>query len=199
MQNTSPVFSAPASATDLAPFRRVKLTALGAAYAGVGETAVGTLLPGDPGGDLTAAIQGLEFGLHFAVMGNATDIVAGDEIEAFADGKVVKRTTGAAIGVALDGGSDADDVIRVRYYPVNGFKVVAAGVHTWAGGATTNDSIAVPGLLVTDIVIGTLVLRSGAQQLSLAANDAGNDQIDLTLSAAGVNGGEKIAWAVLRA
>ena len=89
MQNTSPIFSAPVSEAGLKPFRRVKLLALGAAYAGIGEAAVGTLLPSDVGGDDAAAIQGLEFGLHFAEMGNATDIAIGDELEAGANGTVV--------------------------------------------------------------------------------------------------------------
>jgi len=199
MQNTSPIFSVAASAADLQPFRRVKMTSTGAAYAGVGDVAIGTNLPGDPGDETQSAVQALEFGIHFATAGNGTDIAFGDEIEAFAGGKVVKRTTGAAIGVALEGCSDADDVIRVRYYPANSFKVIAAGIHVWAGGAATTDSISVPGLLPTDIVIATLVQRSGTQQLGVAVNDEANDQIDLTLSAAGANGGEKIAYAVLRA
>jgi hypothetical protein len=200
MQNTSPVFSVPASATDLVPFRRAKVTATGAAYAGADEAAVGTLLPGDPGDDLYSAIQDLTFGVHFAVMGSDTNIAVGDEIEAAADGKIVKLAAGPAIGVALEAGTDEDDMIRVKYYPSPGsFKVVAAGIHTWAGGAATTDSIAVTGLLATDIVLATLVLRNSTQTLVLAANDAANDQIDLTLSANGQDDTCKVAYAVLRA
>lgn len=201
MQTSSPVFSAPASSATLAQFRRMKLTAAGAAYAGVGDVAVGTSLQGwnDIGGDETCAILDINFGLHFATMGNGTDIVAGDELEAFANGKVVKRTTGPAIGVALDGGTEIDHVIRVKYYPSSGgLRVIAAGVYVWVGAGTTG-SISVPGLLPTDIVLATLVQRSGTQQLAVSVNDDVNDEIDLTLSAAGANGGEKIAYAVLRA
>lgn len=78
-------------------------------------------------------------------------------------------------------------------------KVVAAGIHDWAGGAATTDSIAVTGLLATDIVLATLVARGGTETLELAGNDADNDQIDLTLSANGTDGTTKVAYAVLRA
>lgn len=200
MQNTSPVFSVPASATDLAPYRLVKLGATGAAYAAPGDSPVGTLLPGDPGDELYSAIHGLEFGVHFATMGSNTDIAVGDEVQLAADGKVVKLASGPALGVALEAGSDTDDVIRVRYYSEKGgFKVYAAGIHSWAGGAATADSIAVAGLVATDIVLCTLIARASTETLVMAANDAGNDQIDLTLSANGTNTTTKIAYAVLRA
>lgn len=200
MQNTSPVFSVAASATDLVPFRRVKMTSTGAAYAGAAEVAVGTLLPGDPGDETQSAVQGLEFGVHFATMGDGTNIAIGDEIEASANGKVIKLGSGPAIGVALEAGTDEDDVIRVRYYSAKGsFKVIAAGIHSWAGGTATTDSIAVTGLLATDIVLCTLIARAATETLALAANDAGNDQIDLTLSANGTDTTTKVAYAVLRA
>jgi hypothetical protein len=200
MQNTSPVFSVPASAADLAPYRRAKITATGAAYAGSGEAAVGTLLPGDPGDEEQSAVQDLTFGVHFATMGSNTDIAIGDEVEAAADGKIVKLSAGPAVGVALEAGVDENDVIRVKYYPNPGtFKVVAAGIHAWAGGAATTDSIAVAGLLATDIVLVTLSARASTETLVLAVNDAANDQIDLTLSANGTNATTKLSYAVLRA
>ena len=77
--------------------------------------------------------------------------------------------------------------------------VVAAGIHAWAGGAAATDSIAVVGLLATDVVQCTLVARAGAEVLEQAVNDAGNDQIDLTLSANGTNATTNVAYAVLRA
>lgn len=200
MQNTSPVFSLPASATDLEPYRRAKVTSTGAAYAGSGESAVGTLLPGDPGDDLYSAVQDLTFGVHFATMGSNTDIAVGDEVQAAADGKIVKLSAGPAVGVALEAGSDDGDIIRVKYYPNPGtFKVVAAGIHDWAGGAATTGSIAVVGLVATDIVLCTLVARASTETLVMAVNDHANDQIDLTLSANGTNTTTKISYAVLRA
>lgn len=77
-------------------------------------------------------------------------------------------------------------------------EVIAAGIHDWAGGAATTDSISITGLLSTDIVVCTLVARAGAEVLELAVNDDGNDQIDLTLSANGTNGTTKISYQVLR-
>jgi hypothetical protein len=199
MQNSSPIFSVPASADDLVPFRRVKIGSTGAAYAGVLDRAAGTLLPGDPGDDTVSAVQGLEFGIHFATIGNGTDIAVGDELQAAADGKLVKRTTGPAVAVALEACTEEDDQIRVRYYPTDGgFRVIAAGIHTWAGGAATTDSISVVGLEATDIVLVTLVARAGTENVVLSTNDAGNDQIDLTLSANGTNGTTKLSYMVSR-
>lgn len=77
-------------------------------------------------------------------------------------------------------------------------KIVAAGIHDWAGGAATTDSISVTGLEATDIIQCTLVARAGSEVLELAANDAANDQIDLTLSANGTDTTTKIAYTVFR-
>lgn len=78
-------------------------------------------------------------------------------------------------------------------------RVIASGIHAWAGGAATTDSIAVPGLEATDIVQANLVARASTETLVMAANDAGNDQIDLTLSANGTDTTTKVAYSVLRA
>lgn len=114
--NQNNIFSLPAAATDLVPFRRVKMTSTGVNYAGATDAAIGTLLPGDPGDETQAAIQGSECGLHFATVGSATAIAVGDEIEGAASGKVVKKASGTAIGVATEASTASDDVIRVRYY-----------------------------------------------------------------------------------
>lgn len=203
MQNSSPIFSIPAKEVDTPTFRRITMTATGGDLAGVSDKALGTSVSGynDPGGDTSLAVQDLSFGIHFATMGSNTDIAVGDEIEAAADGKVVKLSAGPAVGVALEAGSDTGDIIRVKYYPgsMPSLKVVAAGIHDWAGGTATTDSIAVTGLLATDIVLATLVARAATETLVLAVNDAGNDQIDLTLSANGTNTTTKVCYAVLRA
>lgn len=202
MQNTSPIFSVPAASETTPTFVRVKLGATGGEVAGPLDQAVGTVISGynDPGGDTSLAVQDLTFGLHFAIIGNGTDIAIGDELEALAGGELGKRVAGAAVAIALEACTADGDQIRVKYLPNgNSLRVVAAGIHTWAGGAATTDSITVAGLLATDIVIASLVLRSATQTLVTSVNDAAGDQIDLTLSAVGANGGEKIAYAVIRA
>jgi hypothetical protein len=78
-------------------------------------------------------------------------------------------------------------------------KVIASGIHAWAGGAAATDSIAVAGLEATDVVQATLVAQGAAETLVKAVNDAANDQIDLTLSANGTNGTTKVCYTVLRA
>jgi len=79
-----------------------------------------------------------------------------------------------------------------------GYWTFAAGIHDWAGGAATTDSISVTGLEATDVIICQLVARAGSEVLELAANDAGNDQIDLTLSVNGTDTTTKISYQVLR-
>lgn len=83
--------------------------------------------------------------------------------------------------------------------PKDDFEIFATGIHTWAGGVATTDSIAVVGLISTDIVLTTLVARNATETLILSVNDHTNDQIDLTLSANGANGVTKVSYIVLRA
>lgn len=201
MQNTSPISSFPAASGTTPSFVRAKLGALGGVVADARDEAVGTVISGwnDPGGDTSLAVQDLTYGIHFATVGNGTDIAIGDELEAFAGGKLVKRVAGPVVAIALEACTAAEDQIRVKYLPGgNSFRIIAAGIHTWAGGVAVADSIAVVGLLPTDIVLATLVARSATQTLVVALNDEANDQIDLTLSANGANCSEKIAYAVLR-
>jgi hypothetical protein len=197
--NQSNIISLPVSAANLEPFRRMTFGPTGLAYAGASDPSIGTFLPADPGMDTTGAIQPRGIGIHFAVIGNSTDIAVGDELQAAADGKLVKKTTGFTEALALEACTDEDDQIRVIYLPKAGFKVIASGIHTWAGGAAAVDSIAVAGLEATDVVIATLTARAAAETLVMAANDGGNDQIDLTLSANGTNGTTKVTYLVLRA
>lgn len=91
------------------------------------------------------------------------------------------------------------DTLEVTEDPDDSFEIIAAGIHPWAGGSTTADSISVVGLLFTDIVITTLVQRASNEQLIVSVNDAANDQIDLLLSHNGTNTTTKIAYQVLRA
>jgi hypothetical protein len=118
--NHNAIFSIPASVTTLVPFRRVKMTATGAAYCAATEHCIGTLLPGDPGDTLQAAVQGAEHGLHFATVGNTTPVLVGDRLAGFADGKVIKWTTGTVVAFALEAAGGLDDVIRVRNVPYVG-------------------------------------------------------------------------------
>lgn len=120
MQNTSPIFSIPAAAVNTPTFIRIKMTATGGAAAGLSatDTAIGTTVSGynDPGGDTHLAVQDIGFGIHFATTGSATAIAVGDEIEAAAAGKIIKKNANAAVGVALEASAATDNVIRVKYY-----------------------------------------------------------------------------------
>lgn len=131
-------------------------------------------------------------------------IGAGVRVYAASSGKVA--TTGTIpVGIALTAATQDDDIlevadgISVTTPSGTSHKIIAAGIHDWAGGSATTDSISVTGLESTDVVLCTLVARASTETLVLAANDAGNDQIDLTLSANGTDTTTKIAYAVLRA
>jgi hypothetical protein len=133
-------------------------------------------------------------------------IAKGGRFKGAAGGKVVAAASNErSIGKRLDQGNSADGDIFAGQDVVSGaaqtatYTPVAAGIHAWAGGAATTDSIAVAGLLATDIVLCTLVARAATETLVLAVNDAGNDQIDLTLSANGTDGTTKVCYQVLRA
>lgn len=107
-------------------------------------------------------------------------------------------TNGVVAGIVRAIDADGGVWVEVGHLVRDPALIYAAGIHTWAGGAATTDSIAVTGLLATDIVLATLVLANSTQQLVKAVNDADNDQIDLTLSANGQNDTCKISYLVLR-
>ena len=130
-------------------------------------------------------------------------IPIGTNVYAAASGKVA-ATGSVWVGVAMTPAATDNDILEVCDQPAPGpstatHKVVAAGIHAWAGGTATTDSIAVVGLVATDIVIATLAARAATETLVMVANDAGNDQIDLTLSANGTDTTTKIHYQVLRA
>lgn len=132
-------------------------------------------------------------------------IAKGGRVKGAVGGKVVASTELGSIGKKLTQGNSADgdliEVIGGREYSkptAEGGTIIATGIHTWAGGAATSDSIAVSGLEATDIIHVNLIARASTETLVLAANDAGNDQIDLTLSANGTNGTTKLSYTVIR-
>lgn len=156
-------------------------------------------------GDLTVAVEAGVFGFNHD--GDVTRAHIGSLVYLVDDQTVSATATGqSAAGILMDlepDGETAFVAVGLGERQASGFapshRVFAAGIHAWAGGAAATDSIAVAGLEPTDIVQATLVARAAAETLVLAANDAGNDQIDLTLSANGTNGTTKVAYSVLRA
>jgi hypothetical protein len=179
------------------------MTPTGVAYAGTADSdkCLGTLQPNDLDKTVAAVLRTYA-GIHYATLGDSTAVVAGDDLEAGTNGRVVKRVSGAKIGVAIGGCSTENAYFQVVYTDPDSsggaYPIVAAGIYTWNGGAATTASISVAGLLVTDVVIATLAARASTETLVLVANDGGNDQIDLTLSANGTNGTTKIHYVVLR-
>lgn len=110
---------------------------------------------------------------------------------AVAEERLLGRLTGS--GIAALTGAEAAGVLDQTH------RVIAAGVHAWAGGAAATDSIAVADLEADDVVVATLAVRASTETLVLAVNDADNGEIDLTLSDNGTDATTKVAYVVLRA
>lgn len=138
--NTNTIITLPVSA-DLSgkEHELVKLTSTGLAIAtDVNDRVIGTLLRGNnarqDGGSavgMGADVFLVGFnGLHFVKVGNATAIALGDELEQDAtDGRVVKRTTGEAIGIAAQACPASSDggIIRALLYPSAASSATAIG------------------------------------------------------------------------
>lgn len=178
-------------------------TAKGAALCGATDTPLGTIDNLETGTGVGMTINLLGRGRSKTCVA-AVAIAQGDRVYTADAGKV---TNVPVIGCSYIGqantatanNNDLVDVIDCAPVKLAGsHEVIAAGIHVWAGGAATADSIAVAGLLETDVVVATLTARASTETLVMAANDAGNDQIDLTLGANGTNGTTKINYAVLR-
>ena len=167
-----------------------------------------------------ALIGEAEFDQAFQWKNSAGDAVdqscVGKEVY-IEDDETVSKTdnAGARSSAGICIGFDADGVWTVPALPAirnaaelkallgltpSTHVVVAAGNHAWAGGAAATDSIAVVGLLATDIVLVNIAARGAGNPTSvIGVNDAGNDQIDLLMDQNGENGVTKIAYTVLRA
>lgn len=190
---------------DLTEHKLVKKTSTGVAMADTGENFIGTVLrPCDASevGERIASVHLKGMGSHYVQLGDGTDVAVGDELEVYTDGTVIKQASGVPVGIALEAATLVGQQFRAYLYPApqlqNTATVVAAGIHSWAGGAATTDSISVVGLAATDVVIATLTARASTETLVLVANDHANDQIDLTLSANGTDTTTKVNYLVLR-
>lgn len=127
-----------------------------------------------------------------------------DETVSATDNDGARSAAGICLELTSDGVwvavGQAESAAAVMGLLGSSHKVVAAGLHSWAGGAAKTDSIAVVGLLETDIVLVNVSARGAASPTTvIGVNDAGNDQIDLVMDQNGEDGVTKIAYAVLRA
>lgn len=206
---------------------RVKLSGGKAVKAGATDRYIG-ITQGTAAADGDEIAVRLRNGLGTVEVTAAGAITAGNTCYDAANGKVA--ASGSQIfGIALEAATADGDQIEVLPLPdevtppddsVTGDKIaddavsaehlddgilpthriVAAGVHTWAGGAAATDSIAVTGLEATDVVLVNIQARGSGNPTSvIGTNDAGNDQIDLVMDQNGEDDVTKIGYAVLRA
>ena len=73
---------------------------------------------------------------------------------------------------------------------------IFAGQDVWAGGAAATDTIALTGLLATDIVMATMQAKTTSEYVTVAQAAAG--QINLKLNTAGANGTTIVNYVVFR-
>lgn len=99
---------------DILPFELVTMTATGVDKCGALDRALGQALPGDLNREYPAVQL---FGSQIeAIMGNDTDIAAGDELEQAAAGRFVKKTTGTGVAMALSAGEDTGDRVDAIFF-----------------------------------------------------------------------------------
>ncbi len=196
---------------------RVKLSSGKAVKAGAADRYVG-ITQGTAAADGDEIAVRLRNGLGTVEVTAAGAITAGNTCYDAANGKVAGSGT-QIFGIALEAATADGDQIEVLPLPdevtppdgsvtaaklaagvLPSHRVVAAGVHTWAGGAAATDSIAVTGLEATDVVVVNIQARGSGNPTSvIGTNDAGNDQIDLLMDQNGEDDVTKIGYAVLRA
>lgn len=132
----------------------------------------------------------------------AVAISTGDLLYTAASGKVTHVSSAGAycVGRALtdavqDGIVEVDPQTPTVVPPTASHRIIASGIHTWAGGADTTDSIAVAGILATD----TVLVTSGVGPAVVTAVKGSTAVIDVTLATAGTDGTTKLNYAVIRA
>lgn len=177
-----------ADSTALAANRRVALNSSGKIdYAGAADRAIGTLLT-----DIDASIVAhrvgavLQFatGIHWGTYASSTALAVGDELQAAANGKIDKRTTGACVGIAVETAAADGDVIR--YLPV-----IAEGPFTGEGGAVTQATSASTGVTLNkhtgQITTVALTTAAGAEEVFTVSNSkvTSTDVVEVATTYAG--------------
>lgn len=130
-------------------------------------------------------------------------INAGQRLYTAAAGKVTASPSMGSyqIGTAVTSAGDAEqvEVDPAEPVPYSTHRVIAAGVHDWAGGAATQDTISIPGLADGDVVVATLVGTGTTEELKYVTTNTTTELINLFLTAQGVDGTTKVSYAVYRA
>lgn len=107
-------------------------------------------------------------------------------------------------GIAEEDGVD-EQLVRVRPWPrlISGTgafqgtgQLLGSGIHIWAGGADTTDSIPVVGLLTTDVAIVTLHTQTATEVVKTAQAASGQINVVTTNNAADTT--TKLNWVAIR-
>ncbi|MBR4598103.1 MAG: hypothetical protein IKO42_06895 [Opitutales bacterium] len=103
------------------------------------------------------------------------------------------------VGVALSSASGGGVVeVDPQGFGMKAYEILACGLHTWAGGAATSDSLTISGIKQGDCAFAVLA-QAGANETSVkAAIDAENSRIAFTLDSNGADNSTLINWMVVR-
>lgn len=180
------------AAADLSAVYNValKLTSTGVNTAAPGDRVIGTLLRGAAAGAAADLQLVRGTGLHLVPVGNATELVMGDELELAANGRYVKRTVRT-----LATSASADDILdcvghgfvvgqEVRFLTLTGGSGLFVGVpyYVIAGnfGADTFQVSTVPGgtavNFATDVSAATIAPPVAGQAWEALAGGAAGGQ-----------------------
>lgn len=137
-------------------------------------------------------------GRYLRATGTGTNVQ--DVVLATSWGELVGSVTGAHVpdAAAATAAALTDSTGGTASQTLNRY-VRQAGIHAWAGGAATADSITVAGIAATDIVLVNLVAQGASSPTSvIGVIDVGGGQIDLVLDLNGEDGVTKVAYLVIQ-
>ncbi|MBO5780878.1 MAG: DUF2190 family protein [Opitutales bacterium] len=103
------------------------------------------------------------------------------------------------VGIALSSTS-AGGVVEVdpQGFGMKAYEILACGLHTWEGGASTTDSLTISGIKENDCAFAVLAQAGGSETKVKAEVNPENSEVVFTLDANGSNGSTLINWMVVR-
>ncbi len=103
------------------------------------------------------------------------------------------------VGLALTSTSTGGVVeVDPQGFGMKAYEILACGLHTWAGGATTTDDLIISGIKPTDCAFAVIAQAGGSETTVKAAINAEDNKVIFTLNANGTNNSTLINWMIVR-
>ena len=178
----------------------VKAVEGGIAVAGAADMPIGVCTDcGEKGDLLDVALPGCaESSIICVLDGSASE---GDILYSANGGKVSKSVSPSChkIGVALSSSSDGGLIeVDPQGFGMKAYEILACGLHTWAGGSATTDTLSISGIKSGDCAFAVLAQAGASETGVKAAIDAENSRVEFTLDSNGLNGSTLINWMIVR-